>query len=90
MTTNVRYFLDRDDDSHWYIVRADRRTEWETWRDEDPYSELVDGYPPEGVAYSIGGAPHQVTFTLPECWDQPVEIDGIDVHQIEMTELHDG
>jgi hypothetical protein len=71
---DVRYFLAQDDSCHWYIVRDDKRAEWEVWCDQDPYSEDFDSYPPEGVAYSIGGSPHQVTFSLPECWEEPVNL----------------
>lgn len=86
----VRYFLDQDEDCHWYIVRDDRREEWEAWRNQDYYADDFAAYPPENVAYSIGGAPNQVTFALPECWEEPVVIGGIDVHSIEMKELRDG
>jgi hypothetical protein len=27
----VRYFLDQDDDTHWYVVPEERRREWEEW-----------------------------------------------------------
>lgn len=26
-----RYFFDRDESGHWYLVDADKREEWETW-----------------------------------------------------------
>jgi hypothetical protein len=28
-----RYFLDRDDSGHWYIVEAEFRAEWEAWNE---------------------------------------------------------
>lgn len=28
-----RYFLDSDDDFHWYLVPVSRRKEWERWLD---------------------------------------------------------
>ena len=30
-----QYFLDRDNSAHWYLVEADRRDEWNRWRDLD-------------------------------------------------------
>lgn len=35
----MRYFFDRDNSFHWYIVQADKRAEWQVWRnmpDDDP------------------------------------------------------
>ena len=29
---SMKYFLSRDSDSHWYIVQADKRQEWDKWR----------------------------------------------------------
>lgn len=28
-----KVFLSQDGDSHWYVVLADKRKEWEAWRD---------------------------------------------------------
>lgn len=29
---NCRYFLDKDDDAHWYLVKAKYRKEWEEFK----------------------------------------------------------
>ena len=70
----MRYFLDRDEDSHWYIVREDKRSEWESWVDSDAYAPDFDPSPPDDVAYSIGGWPGQVIFENPVCWGNPVDL----------------
>lgn len=65
----TRWFLDQDNDCHWYLVRWDKRHVWYEWCDlpsEDP-----DAWePPEGVAKRIGGAPSLVIFTNPEEVDE--------------------
>jgi len=66
-----RYFLDQDNSSHWYIVRADKREEWDTWTtldEDDP-----EGWKVPSFAYSIDG-PNQVTFTSPINRDKAVDI----------------
>lgn len=54
-----RYFLDRDNDGHWFIVRADRRVEWELWLDHDAEGDFPD-------ARRLSRVPSLVTFTDPE------------------------
>lgn len=56
-----QFFLDTDDDGHWYVVPVDLRDVWEAFN-EDP--EAFDFCVPEGVE-EIGGAPNNVTFTDP-------------------------
>lgn len=29
---NCRYFLDKDDDAHWYLIPIENRLEWEAFR----------------------------------------------------------
>ena len=67
----MRYFLDRDEDSHWYIVNFDRKAEWEAWQCSDPYSPDFDGTPPDGVAWAVGGWPGSVIFDNPT-WENGV------------------
>lgn len=59
-----RYFLDQDNDSHWFLVDADRRAEWEAW------CQLADddsqGWTPPDCATPLAGAPSNVTFEQPE------------------------
>lgn len=69
MIDNPRFFLDQDDDGHWFIVPESIREEWDAWR------ELISSYGngetndfpemPEGVE-TLGGGPQHVTFTDPE------------------------
>jgi hypothetical protein len=60
----MRYFLDRDNDAHWYLVEADKRAEWNAWlalSDEDENSWRVPSF-----AKPLGGNPSSVTFDNPE------------------------
>lgn len=53
-------FLDQDNSSHWHLVPADKRKEWEEWRDSD--SDDVPDF-----AEALGGGPNQVEFiTVPD------------------------
>jgi hypothetical protein len=65
-----RYFLSQDESCHWYIVRDDKRSEWEDWNNDPD-----DGFPPATIAYSVGGWPGQITFEKPACWNEEIEID---------------
>jgi hypothetical protein len=60
MPENTRYFLDRDNDGHWYLVPADKRDEWDAWTDLDPDDEASWDVPE--WAMSLGYAPSLVTF----------------------------
>jgi len=62
-TADVRYFLDRDSSSHWYIVRADKRAEWDAWCNIPEDDEL--GWTPPEFARPINGSPSAVTFSRP-------------------------
>ena len=58
-----RYFLDRDDSGHWYLVPAERRKEWVAWvcmDEEDPVSSIVPAY-----ARRLNVSPSRVTFAGP-------------------------
>lgn len=45
---DTRYFLDRDDDCHWYLVDAEKRNEWNTFlsgdKEECPYFAKMLNY----------------------------------------------
>lgn len=60
----MRFFLDRDNDSHWYLVPAEYRKEWETWLNLDADDEGSWSTPT--WAQRLNGSPTQVTFELPE------------------------
>jgi hypothetical protein len=59
----MRYFLAKDNDSHWYVVPCDRQAEWDAW------CTIVDGdergWTPPDFVQRVGGAPSRVTFTDP-------------------------
>lgn len=57
-----RYFLDQDNDCHWYLVDADRRAEWEAFVEE----AAPDGWEVPGCATRLAGGPSNVTFERPE------------------------
>ena len=53
-----RYFLDQDDDCHWYLIKAANRSEWLRWRESG--SESVPAY-----ATQIDG-PSRIEFYEPK------------------------
>lgn len=58
-----RYFLDQDNDCHWYVVPAASRAEWEAWRAIPSDDERA--WEPPAFAMPLGGSPTLVTFTDP-------------------------
>ena len=59
-----RYYLDTDNDSHWYLIPEEYRADWETFLSldsEDEHSWNVPAY-----ARELGGGPNQVTFECPQ------------------------
>ena len=61
--SDTRWFLGRDNSSHWYLVDASRRAEWNAWT-ELAEDDTRSWNPPAGICVSIDG-PHQLTFSLP-------------------------
>ena len=59
----MRYFLDSDDDGHWYLVPCDRRAEWFEWH-EIPSDDEPSWDVPE-FAYRLNGSPNEVAFENP-------------------------
>lgn len=59
-----RFFLDQDQSSHWYIVPAAKRTEWDAWRDLPDDDEASW----EAPIWSrrLDGSPTNITFSNPE------------------------
>ncbi len=64
MTDTKRYFLSQDNSSHWYIVDASKRSEWEAWREIDEDDERSWEAPE--FADRLDGDPGRVEFTDPE------------------------
>lgn len=60
---SIRYFLDRDNSGHWYLVESARREQWEMWCNFDEDNPAAWEAPP--FARRIGGAPARVSFLLP-------------------------
>jgi hypothetical protein len=58
-----RYFLNTDNDSHWYLIPTEKREEWENWC-ELPEGDENSWNVPEW-AEALGGAPNQVEFENP-------------------------
>lgn len=59
-----RYFLDVDNDCHWYLVKAEKAEEWEDWinlNSDDPKSWSVPDF-----ALMIYGNPNRITFENPK------------------------
>jgi len=59
-----RYFFAQDSSSHWYLVDADRRAEWDAWADLPEEDE--NAWEPPDFAQRLDGHPSQITFTEPE------------------------
>lgn len=53
-----QFFLDNDDDGHWYVVAAHCRREWYAWRNSA--GEITPDF-----AYSIGCEPSRILFENP-------------------------
>jgi hypothetical protein len=56
------YFLSQDGSCHWYVVPAEKRAEWDAWRnipEEDERSWEAPAF-----ARRVDG-PHAVVFTFP-------------------------
>ena len=67
-----RYFLDSDDDGHWYLIPCDRVNEWDNWNEAMALDQT--DITPEGCTTPteldfsdcrIAGAPRWVTFVRP-------------------------
>jgi hypothetical protein len=65
-----RYFLATDGDSHWHLVPAGRRAEWEAWADLDSDEAWTQEAP--AWAIPLGGAPNRVEFCLPTMDGEPL------------------
>lgn len=61
MNNNKLYFMDQDDDCHWYIIEADKRTEWNAWLNLDGDDESSWNVP--DFARSIDN-PSLIVFTI--------------------------
>jgi hypothetical protein len=56
------FFFDTDDDGHWYLIDASKRSEWANWIGSEEYQ---DGVEPE-YAERIGCHPSWFTFQNPK------------------------
>lgn len=57
----VRYYLDRDEDGHWFVLPVANQEEWERWLD-GVYNAYNHDPLPEWVT-EVNGSPTRVTFT---------------------------
>jgi len=60
----MRYFADRDNSGHWYVVEENHRQEWGDWKaldEDDPASWNVPD-----CAYRLNGSINQLTFASPQ------------------------
>jgi hypothetical protein len=73
----MKYFFDQDDSSHWYMIPAERRVEWNKAKEMDmeiDYSHKAwcdAGWDD----YRTGGGISDIEFTIPQ--------DGIPISQVE-------
>lgn len=59
----MKFYLDTDQSSHWYIVPLDKQAEWNAWLEldeDDPKSWEAPEW-----AQMVGGAPQCVQFENP-------------------------
>jgi hypothetical protein len=56
-----RYFLDSDDDGHWYVIPVERHEEWKAWCDIDRDDEASWEVP--DFAHKLDGSPSLLTFS---------------------------
>jgi hypothetical protein len=54
------FFLDQDSSAHWYLVRADKRKEWEEWLNLDDEDEGSWDLPE--FAIPINTHPNKIEF----------------------------
>lgn len=59
-----RYFLDRDNSGHWYLVKAANRDDWYQWTELPEDDE--ESWDPPSFATRLDGSPSRVTFSNPE------------------------
>lgn len=67
----MRYFLDTDDDGHWYLIPAVIRGEWEDVGRNNAYEDFDFGS--RGVI-SLGCHPNNVSFDEPALFDEPIGV----------------
>lgn len=58
------YFLDRDNSGHWYLVRADRRVEWNAWQNLPDSDE--ESWDAPWFSTRLAGPPSALQFQLPD------------------------
>ncbi len=56
----MRFFLDQDNNCHWYIVDASKRKEWSEWLELSEDDENSWNAP--SFAQELGGHPNRVEF----------------------------
>lgn len=54
----MEYFLDQDNDGHWYIIPLNKINEWNNWFNSEDYD---NGIVPDYVE-EVGGCPSNVIF----------------------------
>jgi hypothetical protein len=59
-----RYFLDRDNSGHWYVVPCDKAPEWHAWVEMDENDEASWDVPE--FAQPVGGSHTLVSFMSPD------------------------
>lgn len=59
-----RFYLSRDNDSHWYVIPVAKQQEWDAWLDIPSDDERAWNAP--DFARPVGGALSLVTFGNPE------------------------
>lgn len=59
-----RYFLDQDQDSHWFAIPVSRRPDWDRWKALD--QDDPKGWADPVYATALPGHPNRMTFCIPK------------------------
>lgn len=70
----MRFFLDKDDDGHDYLIPEKHRQEWEAWCELDSDDEAAWDVPKWAI--ELGMSPNCLTFESPM-------IDGCPLREVE-------
>lgn len=63
----MRYLMDTDGDSHWYLIPTPAYTAWVTAKAEGDWRDFSE----DGII-PLGCHPNSVTFALPMMFGEPV------------------
>lgn len=60
----IRYFMDSDDDGHWYLIPVEYQAAWDRWTGLD--QDSPEAWDPPAWAVPLDGHPNGITFENPK------------------------